>query len=148
MKTHFQQLLLALSMTIVAVPALATLGGAVTKEAKQIQVQNSVVSAQPTLNVFQFSLPSGTEVKEYTDSNGVVVAVSWQGPAMPNLEQLLGAHFQTFINRPTNSNQSHRRVVMNTPELVAQVHGHVGAFKGVVYNPSALPAGFNTQSIQ
>src|ERR1700750_3357836 len=39
---------------------------------------------------------SGTVVREYASPSGTVFAVSWQGPFLPDLKQLLGAYFDDF----------------------------------------------------
>jgi hypothetical protein len=38
----------------------------------------------------------GTVVKEFVSPAGIVFAVSWQGPSLPNLVQLLGNYFPQF----------------------------------------------------
>lgn len=128
--------------------ALAELGGAVSKEAVLVQEQSSVVATEQRLNVYQIKVTSGTRIKEYVDANNVVVAVSWQGPTLPNLKQLLGSYFDTFANRPVGHASSHRNAELITDDLVVQSQGQMRHFAGRAYLPRLLPAGFNTDQIQ
>jgi hypothetical protein len=138
---------LAAAFVLNAPIAFAELGGAVAKEAVQVQELSPVVATEQHLNVFQVSAPSGTVVKEYTDANHVVVAVSWQGPTLPNLRQLLGEHFDTFVNRPAHTG-SPRSAELVTDDLVVQSQGHMRNFSGRAYLPKMLPAGFNVNQIK
>lgn len=135
-------------LAMYALPSWAELGGAAAKDAVQIQAQSSVVVAEPTLNVFQAKLPSGTQIKEYTNAEGVVVGVSWQGPTLPDLKQLLGAHFDAFANRTTTTAGNHRNAEFHNDDVVVQSHGQLRAFSGRAYLPKLLPAGFNINQIQ
>jgi len=40
---------------------------------------------------------TGTKVREYLDGEGKVFAVAWQGPFRPNLRELLGSYYETFL---------------------------------------------------
>lgn len=128
--------------------AYAELGGAVSKEAVLIQGQSSVVATEPQLNIYQVKATSGTLIKEYTNANNVVVAVSWQGPTLPNLKELLGSNFDTFVNRPTTHATSHRSAELITDDLVVQSHGQMRNFAGRAYLPKLLPAGFSADQIK
>jgi len=137
----------ALLCALYASPSHAELGGAVEKEAVLVQEQSSVVATEQRLTVYQIKAPSGTLIKEYTNANNVVVGVTWQGPTLPNLKQLLGTHFDTFVNRPIMPGAGHRSAELRTDELVVQSHGQMRSFSGRAYLPKLLPAGFNVDQI-
>jgi hypothetical protein len=128
-------------------PTFAELGGAVSKEAVLIQTQSPVVATEQHLNVYLIKAPSGTQIKEYTNADNVVVAVTWQGPSLPNLKELLGVHFDTFVNRPTPIATNHRSAELRTDDLVVQSHGQMRNFAGRAYLPKLLPAGLNLDQI-
>src|SRR5579863_9263026 len=44
----------------------------------------------------QLQLPSGTLLTEYLNAAGKVYAVTWHGPALPNLRQVLGNYFVNY----------------------------------------------------
>ena len=150
-KTTFQRYLIpAVISASLIYPELARaeLGGAASKEAVQIQDMSPVVSVEQHLNVFQLKMASGTQIKEFVNADNVVVAVTWQGPTMPNLKSLLGDHFQTFSNRPSDHSGSHRNAELRTQDLVVQSHGQMRNFGGRAYLPKLLPAGFNEDQIK
>jgi hypothetical protein len=128
--------------------ARAELGGAVDKDAVQIHEQSPIVATEQHLNAYQIKSPSGTLIIEYTNANNVVVAVSWQGPTLPNLKQLLGDYFEPFANRPATQNTSHRSAELHTDDLVVQSHGQMRNFAGRAYLPKLLPPGFNADQIK
>ncbi|MET3105208.1 hypothetical protein AAKU67_000956 [Oxalobacteraceae bacterium GrIS 2.11] len=140
-------LAIGLLCSLYATPSLAELGGVVDKDAVLVQEQSSVVAAEPRLTVYQIKSPSGTLIREYTNANNVVVGVTWQGPTLPNLKQLLGTHFDTFVNRPITPGAGHRSAELRTDELVVQSHGQMRSFSGRAYLPKMLPAGFNIDQI-
>ena len=148
MPTSSKQMLLATFFVCYALSSHAELGGTVAPQAKKIREQSSVVVAQPTLNVFENTLATGTVVREYTNSAGVVVAVAWNGPGMPDLQDLLGQHFDAFANRPASANSSHRHAILNTEDLVVESHGQMRAFYGRAYLPKLLPVGASLEQIK
>ena len=128
-----------------AAPALAALGRPATSIAADgkptpghaLQASASGVSAQSV------TTPTGVLVTEYV-SQGVVFAVTWSGPVMPDLPGLLADAFPTLrawldahpapLNRP---------IQMRTASLVVRAEGHMRAFQGVAYLPGQVPAGFD-----
>ena len=132
---------------LIANPAQAELGGAANKEATQIQQLSPIVATEQHLNVFQLKMASGTQIKEYVNAENVVVAVTWQGPTLPNLKSLLGQHFDTFSNRPAAHSANHRSAELKTDDLVVQSHGQMRNFAGKAYLPKLLPTGFNVDQI-
>ena len=132
---------------LMTTPALAELGGAVNKEATQIQELSPIVATEQHLSVFQLKLSSGTQIKEFVNAENIVVAVTWQGPTLPNLQSLLGDYFQTFSSRPVAHSANHRSAELKTDDLVVQSHGQMRNFAGKAYLPKLLPAGFNPDQI-
>ena len=96
------------------------------------------------------TLASGTIVHEYADFAGTVFAVSWSGPFVPNLKQLLGPHFDVLANRNGNgaAHRRHGQRVIDQPDIEVESGGHMGAFEGRAWLPARLPAGFDPKEIQ
>jgi len=95
-------------------------------------------------------LESSTVVREYTTPAGVVFAITWQGPVLPNLQALLGNYFPTFEQETTRAQQAghqRTRVLMQTPSLVVQSTGRMGRFKGHAYAPDLVPQGVDLQGL-
>src|SRR5271165_796332 len=47
-------------------------------------------------SIQEISAETGMQVREFLNQDGVVFAVSWSGPALPDLQQILGAHFAEY----------------------------------------------------
>jgi len=97
-----------------------------------------------TMNVV--TLDSGTTVREYVGSaTNQVFAVVWSGPAMPDLKQILGASFDTYVAASPGTGGLRLSGVAersySTSGLVVRSHGMKGNFQGYAYLPAAFPAG-------
>ena len=137
-------------------PAWASLGGdASSVQADQVRMQASrrVVSSD-AYTVHEMQAPTGTVVKEYLSPGGKVFAVSWHGPWMPDMRQLLGSYFEQYTQaaqsaRTENGIRIARQpLVIEQPGLVVQVGGHSRSFAGVAYVPEMLPSGMRAEDIQ
>ena len=137
------------------ISANATLGGdaaSVETDRLSMKVEHAArqnLAATGSYTVHETVLPSGTVVRQYLSSNGVVFAVAWAGPFIPDLKQLLGLHFDTMIaNQAKQSNAGHRSFSQNEADLVIESGGHPRSFVGRAYLKSAIPANVTTQEIQ
>jgi len=95
-------------------------------------------------SVYEVRIPTGTLVREFISPSGVVFAVAWQGPFVPELQQFLGAYFQKFkdaLHTQKSPSFSRRSVSVRLNDLVFENSGHVGAFYGRAYLPQAVPQG-------
>ncbi|MBY0578647.1 MAG: DUF2844 domain-containing protein [Burkholderiales bacterium] len=137
-----------LAALLVPMHAWATLGGnadsvIADKTALPATMQST---AMPRYTVSELKLPSGTVVREYADSiTGTVFGLSWQGPVIPNLKQILGTYFDAYL-KAIPSGIGPVNVV--TPNLVVRSSGHMRAFWGQAYLPSILPTGVPPSDIQ
>jgi hypothetical protein len=95
----------------------------------------------------ELTRPNGGMVREFTNANGMVFAVTWSGPGKPDLNALLGPYFSTFqTNSVATARQMHslrHPPMVAQPDLQIQVGGHMGWFHGVAFVPSLAPAGFS-----
>lgn len=141
---------LALVFLVVSVPAAATLGEDVTSvRADQTQMEATLqVTSAAKFAVHEIQLPSGTVVKQYVSPAGMVFAVSWQGPSLPDLQQVLGRYFEQYAGavRSQDIGPGSRRT--QGPGLVVQTGGHMRAFFGRAYVPQMLPRGVLAEEIQ
>ncbi len=143
----------ALALLAAAPLAHAALGGApTTVDADRLAMNANVVSQPGALfTVHTLTLPRGTEVREYVSAAGVVFAVAWQGPAMPDLRRLLGIHADEAGATMREFRHKHGGIgpiAAETDDLVIQSGGHMGAFRGRAWQPSAVPTGFSVSDIQ
>ncbi len=106
----------------------------------------------PGTTIQTLTLNTGTIVREYLSSAGVVFAVSWEGPVLPQLRQLLGPdNFKQYTSAmDTERSQSGSRGYANVrlPDLAVESAGHMGAFFGRAWLPPSLPVGVTAKDIQ
>lgn len=141
---------LALVALVASVPAAATLGedvASVAADQKQMQGTLQITSAAK-FAVHEIRLPSGTVVKEFVSPAGMVFAVSWQGPSLPDLQQVLGRYFDEYSGavRSRGIGPASRRT--QGSGLVVQSGGHMRAFFGRAYVEQMLPRGVLAEEIQ
>lgn len=129
--------------------ASAKLGGSVSSvtadRGRMAISMNSVAMGRYTRH--DLKRPNGGAVREFTNADGTVFAVTWSGPGKPDLQTLLGPYFSTFqANSVSTARQMHslrRPPQVAQRDLQIQAGGHMGWFHGVAYIPSLAPAGFS-----
>jgi Protein of unknown function (DUF2844) len=101
-------------------------------------------------DVHEITTDSGMRVREFLTRNGIVFAVTWSGPAMPDLSRLLGTNFAVYTKALTELNQSglHRSLRIASSELVVESGGHLRAYVGRAYLPALIPAGTPTSDLR
>ncbi|HTY50319.1 MAG TPA: DUF2844 domain-containing protein [Steroidobacteraceae bacterium] len=130
-------------------PARAALGGdAASVEADRVHLKGEMRSSTAANYQLQvITQPSGTVLHEYLAA-GRVFAVTWRGPLMPDLSQVLGGYFTRYAQAAARPAIRHRLVAVNDPDLVVSSSGHMRAFSGRAWVPSLLPAGFSVSDIR
>jgi hypothetical protein len=128
-----------------AAPVLAQLGGnsdSITVDS--IEFKGAVVRTSMLLfDRHDITTASGTRVHEYVSRSGQVFAVSWQGPRPPNLRQLFGSYFDSFVSAAAAQSHpgGHRQVNLAQGDFVIQAVARLRSFRGKAYVPSLVPAG-------
>ena len=133
-----------------ASPALATLGqtmiiqpGAISSLTSGARLQ----SIRPSLYLTNESqLESGTSVREYSDLNGLVFAVDWSGPVIPDLISILGIYFNIFqmdVAQARLEGRYRAPVNVSRDGVVIRSNGRMRTFFGHAYLPSLVPSGVN-----
>jgi hypothetical protein len=141
----------ALLCLIGGLPARASLGGgrdSVDADGRHFAARMSTIGASThTVNVL--TMTNGEVVREFTRGDGVVFAVTWRGPARPDLRQLLGPRFDTIQadNVLGGGRRTRRPLAVRRPDFVLSSGGHPGAFWGVAYLPALAPAGFPVRDL-
>lgn len=144
---------IALLMLALPIPALAALGGDVASvHEDQAQMKGSLTTTEAeAYTIHEIKAPAGTVVKEYVSPEGKVFAVSWQGPFLPNMQQLLGSYFQAF-SEAAKAQRAARRgrgpLSIQQPGLVVESGGHMRAYFGKAYDPGKLPQAVSANDIR
>ena len=134
-------------------PLLASLGGDTTSvQADQEKMQGSrQTTSSDSFTVHEIQASTGIAVKEYVSPAGKVFAVTWQGPAHPDLRQLLGTYFDQYsqeVQAQRANRHGHGPLLIQLPGLVVQSTGHPRSFLGRAYVPQMLPAGVRAEDLR
>jgi Protein of unknown function (DUF2844) len=143
--------LLSMAALGAALPVWAALGDtveSVASDQKKFQARIKV-SQLNAYSVHEMTTDNGIIVNEYVSPAGKVFAVSWKGPVIPDLSQLLGTYFPEFQSSVRGAKVRNRRsaVVRNT-DLIVESSGRMRDFTGRAYLHSLLPSGVDAEVIQ
>lgn len=111
-------------------------------------------TAQDTLlqqfQVEEIVSDNGMRVREFLDRKGIVFAVTWAGPAAPDLQRLLGTQFASYTTALTARTRLglQRSVRVATPDLVVESVGHLRNFTGRAWLPAMMPTGVSTADLR
>lgn len=128
----------------------AGLGGDVSSvQADSVHMKGAlrIVGAQ-MFTVHEIRTAEGTSVREYVNASGKVFGVAWNGPLLPDMQQLLGDYFDQAVQAAKASRTNHKTLNINEPGLVVQSGGHMRSFTGRAYLPDMVPAGMNLESVR
>lgn len=150
---------LALALLLCSPAAWATLGAVPPGHSVQTLQPGSsgarkllqrAVVANSAYTVHESTLPSGTTVQELARPDGIVFAVIWSGPTLPDLGALLGTHAAALDQHLAQRRVQARRgspVALNSPQLVLHSGGRMRDFAGHAYAPSLVPSGLRMQDV-
>ena len=127
-------------------PARAALGDTATSvQADRVSVKGQLRARSGAgYTVQEITAATGTVIREYVSPAGVVFAVKWSGPAMPNLQQMLGTYFAQYqsavqTQRASTQRGGHHHVEVRAPSLIVHSSGHMRQYSGIAYVPSLVP---------
>jgi hypothetical protein len=160
---NYQNRVAALATLVVFLcgPAWATLGqtlpsGSATPVTRSTAARVNAAGVSTTTagtssyGVRSTTMDSGTVVSEYATPAGLVFAISWQGPTLPDLSALLGNYFPTFQSEAAAS-RSQRSLgtplLIQTNGLVVRSRGRMGDFSGQAWAPALIPADVNIADV-
>ena len=127
-------------------PAQAALGDTVASvQADRVSMKGQLrTRSEAGYSVQEITAANGVLVREFVSPSGVVFAVRWSGPAMPNLQQTLGTYFAQYrssvkAQRATGQRAGHHHLEIHVPSLVVHAGGHMRQYFGLAYVPSLVP---------
>ncbi len=88
--------------------------------------------------VVEYADASGATVREFCDATGIVFAVTWDGPSLPDMRQLLGTRFDRYRDAAAFPTTGALRTIQ-AADLVLSSRGRMRAFKGYAYDPALVP---------
>lgn len=144
--------LLTTLLVMAPLSAFAALGGNAGSAARTPSTPRTQMSATLSngYTIQEQVTESGISVREYVSAQGVVFAVVWEGPTMPDLQQLLGSYFPQFSNAMSQRRDRGVRgpVALKQDDLVVESRGHLRDYSGRAYVPSLLPPQVSIEEIQ
>jgi hypothetical protein len=141
---------LAIATAAAALPVAASLGGdeaTIAADHAALDGARMKVSRVQRYAVHEIAAPSGTVVREFVSPAGKVFAVAWSGPTMPDLRQVLGPYYDTYV-AALAQRKARGPVNVVLPGLVVHSGGHMRAFVGKAYLPDGMPAGVASEEIR
>lgn len=143
---------LAALMVFSAPCARAALGGVAASVEADRQGMNGTLrisaDASGAYTVYEIETPSGTVVRQYLSAAGNVFGVAWEGPALPDLRQILGAYFDQYADVVRHQAAGRGAAIVELPALVVRSGGRMRAFSGQAYLPRMLPQGVVPEAIR
>ena len=133
-----------------ATPAFAALGGDSTSVQSDIARMKGAlrITSSAGVTVHEITTASGTVVREYITPGDTVFAVSWHGPAIPDLRQMLGSYYGQFEQAASAPHPGgHRHLAIEQPGLVVQASGRTRSYHGRAWVPSLVPQNFSVNDI-
>jgi hypothetical protein len=151
--SHASWMTIVLLMLALPLPALAALGGDVSSvQEDQAQMKGTLKTTEHNFyTVHEIKAGNGTVVHEYASPDGEVFGVSWQGPFIPDMKQLLGSYFDAYTSAAQAQRTAHRgRAPLNIqqPGLVVESNGHMRSYSGRAYDPGKFPQGVSANDIR
>ena len=140
----------ALMSQLASLPAFATLGEDVaTVENDRIQMKAQLrTTSVAGYTVHEIQDSAGTTVREYVAASGKVFAIAWNGPLLPNFQQMLGQYFAAYNSGASSPRVGRRHLTVQGTDLVVHSNGRMRAFYGNAYVPSLLPTNFSVDDIK
>jgi hypothetical protein len=140
-------------MLAFSLPAAAALGGdiaSVQNDAAQMKGQEKSTQ-ESTYSVHEIKIPGNTLVREYVSPEGKVFGVSWQGPFIPDMQQLLGNYFEKYsqaVQAEKAKSVGRRPLNIHQAGLVVETSGHMRSYYGRVYDPDLVPSNVQPEDIR
>jgi hypothetical protein len=147
---HAMAFFMIFYLPISAWAALGNNDGSVQKDKKYF---NGAVTLDnfSTHRVYRIVTTNGCVVREFVSPSGTVFGVAWQGPYIPDLRQLLGSHYHTYIDALKAERMKYRGrrpLNINKNGLIVQMSGHMRAYRGRAYLTALLPQGIDITTIR
>jgi hypothetical protein len=138
------------ALLVGAAPAWAVLGQPASSVQSDHEYFRGTLAQSPRqgYQLHQIGAPDGTVIREYVSPEGTVFGVSWQGPVMPNLSQLLGSYFGDFQQASQSPHGRRAPLAVRTDRVVIESGGRMRAFHGRAYVPSLLPNNLTQAVVQ
>jgi hypothetical protein len=121
------------------------LGGNVAALSSEGPATRSASGALAGATLYTQRLAGGVTLRQYANPAGVVFAVGWEGPVLPDFHRLLGDYHARYSEA---QRQQSRQVHIQSSDLVLEAGGMMRAFSGRAYLPTLLPPTLSAADIR
>lgn len=137
-----------LLLILAGMPAWAGLGepeASVTSDQLRMKSEHRVQDFQ-SYKVHELANTEGTVVREYVSPEGTVFGITWQGRAMPDMNQLLGNYVNNLQTATRDQTQIRQRrgITIKTSDFVYTSFCRMGVCSGSAYAPKLVPSNVST----
>ena len=148
MRTFWGVLLILILGAAPAWAALGELESSVSADRQFLRGQIRV-EVHPGYRLHEITGAHGGVVREYVSPAGKVFGVSWQGPFVPNMQQLLGSYF-TYLQQHAQAQTGRQGgpLLIQNEDFVFTNGGHMRWYHGRAYVPSLLPTNLSPEVVQ
>jgi hypothetical protein len=110
------------------------------------QVNQKAASATYTINE---TVTDVATVREYTDAQGYVFAVTWRG-SMPDLSSIFSGYYQDYMRatQAQNSNAGRKVTTFESGGVVIRQSGHMRDLRGRAYLKDQLPPSVKPEDLK
>ncbi len=145
----FRAALCTLAVLCLSAPALAALGGdASSVEADRASMKGALrVTRSVDYDVHEIQTPAGMIIHEYVSAQGKVFAVTWRGPGLPDLGQLLGSYSAQLTQAATRPHYNHHHLRIETPDVVMQSNAYLRIRSGRAWVRALLPQSLSARDL-
>ena len=140
-----------LILIVGAAPGWAALGEQESSVSADLRILRGQMrdEVHPGYRLHQITDASGSVVREYVSPAGKVFGVSWQGPFVPNMRQLLGSYFPNLQQYAQSQTGRHGGpLIIQKDNFVFTSGGHMRWYHGRAYVPSLLPTNLSPEVVQ
>lgn len=95
--------------------------------------------------VHELAAPSGLTIRHFVGDAGKIFAVSWSGGWRPNLRDIMGSHYDRFIEATRGQRVARGVARIELPGMIVVMGGPQRASFGHVILTDLAPAGFAAQ---
>jgi Protein of unknown function (DUF2844) len=145
------RVLTLLTMLFAAANVFASLGGTYTTVQDDGAHMKGAVRVRQMVayDLHEITAPTGVRVREFVSPQGRVFGVAWDGPVLPDMQQVLGEYYADYIRAAQEPTRAHGQpLVVRTPNVVIYSGGHMRSMHGSAYVPQLMPANVKAEEVR
>lgn len=147
----FRSLLLVMALASASFAALG--GDASSVEADRAKMEATLETTNTAAyTVHLMKTPSGIVIREYASPSGRIFGVTWIGPFVPDLVQLLGTYLPQYAAgvsaHRAASGPGRSPLHIAQPGFVFHSSGHMRSYSGRTYDPTLFPQGVTENDLR